>query len=310
VSDLERDIENYLQTDSSVSSSTNSAAGPLGDSLTKPLTGVGILVTRYVRQSKALAQKLEALGATVFKFPLIELRAPDSWAEVDQALLSLERYDWIVFASTNAVDFFLQRLTELNLPVALLKTISLAAIGTGTADSLNRYSLDVAFSPKQFSARHFVKEFCLKYDVKNLNFLWPKTNIGNNFLKESLEAAGASVEAIVTYETHLPSESLDRVHELKHLIESGQVQIISLTSSQAARNLKSLLHPDKQIGENESVTNNSKLSLPGVVIATIGAETKQTADSLFDCEIIQSSSFTIPGLVECIAKYSHTRSKA
>jgi uroporphyrinogen-III synthase len=145
------------------------------------LSGVGVLVTRDVRQASDLTAQLHALGADVFEFAVIEIAKPSSTEPLDQSLSMLESYDWIVFASTNAVDFFIDRMQTLNIPHSKLVKPSVAAIGAKTADRARMHGLKVGFhphSPRNFSAVDFVHEFCKVFEPTNKKFFWPRTNIG------------------------------------------------------------------------------------------------------------------------------------
>jgi len=266
-----------------------------------PLSEIGILVTRDARQAADLSERLKTLGAAVFEFPVIEITQPGSQKDLDAAIRSISNYDWIVFASTNAVDFFLERMASLAVPLTQLASCRLAAVGPATAAQLARHDLKVAFSPEEFSGEAFAREFREKHKPEKQRFLWPRTNVGKLVIKEKLEECGATVDAVTAYETKLPKNAEARAAELLQLIESGKLQIITLTSSQAARNLRHLL----TLGDDtmQDIGEKFILKAQALAIATIGAETAKTASALFDCPIIQSKTSTIPDLVSRIASY-------
>jgi uroporphyrinogen III methyltransferase/synthase len=270
------------------------------------LSGIGVLVTRDVRQASDLTAHLKALGADVFEYPVIEIAKPFSTEPLDRSISMLESYDWIVFASTNSVDFFTDRMQTLNIRHNALGKTSVAAIGAKTADRARLLGLKVDFhpqNPRNFSATDFVREFCKAFEPAQKKILWPRTNVGELNIKELLEERGASVDAVIAYETVLPAQTMQRRAELKLLIESGKVKVITLTSSQSARNLHHLLQPSQGSGV-PSAPAPSKLSLPGISIAAIGAQTRETVEQLFDCKCFQSESATIEGLVTAVIKHS------
>ena len=57
----------------------------------RPLDGRSVIVTRRRDQAAALAEPLEALGAEVVAFPVIEIVPPDDWAPVDAAIADVSR---------------------------------------------------------------------------------------------------------------------------------------------------------------------------------------------------------------------------
>jgi uroporphyrinogen III methyltransferase/synthase len=270
------------------------------------LSGIGVLVTRDVRQSSDLTARLKALGADVFEFPVIEIAKPSSFEALDRSLALLNSYDWIVFASTNAVDSFIDRMRTLNLPHDRLANCSIAAVGAKTADSLRLRGLEVNFCPQNFSAVDFAGEFCKLHEPSQKKVLWPRTNVGKLTIKELLEEQGASVEAVIAYETVLPDQAVQRRAELLTLIQSGKIKVITLTSSQAAKNLRYLLEPPQETAGTaaDDMPGKQKMSLTGISIAAIGAQTLLTVEQLFMCECFQSEDATMEGLVAVTAKHS------
>ncbi|MGH9578638.1 MAG: uroporphyrinogen-III synthase, partial [Terriglobales bacterium] len=83
----------------------------------QPLAGKRVLVTRARRQAGALSAALRRLGATVMEIPAIEIRPPRSFRPLDQALLALPKYDWLILTSVNGVEALLSRMKKLALPV-------------------------------------------------------------------------------------------------------------------------------------------------------------------------------------------------
>src|SRR6185503_20726447 len=77
-----------------------------------PLDGRAIVVTRARDQSEEITAGIEALGGTVIHCPTIAFAEPSDPAPLDAAISRLESFDWIVFASANAVTFFCDRLNQ------------------------------------------------------------------------------------------------------------------------------------------------------------------------------------------------------
>lgn len=70
-----------------------------------------ILVTRSRHQASTLADQLQALGAEPILIPTIALAPPTTYVPLDDALASLNTFDWLLFTSANAVEAFHQRLS-------------------------------------------------------------------------------------------------------------------------------------------------------------------------------------------------------
>ena len=103
----------------------------------QPLAGRTVLITRARAQSAQTTARLESLGASVIYCPTIEIAPPTSWTALDASIKELEEYDWIVFTSANAVEFFFSRLWQIRDDGArTLGNLVCCAIGPATAEAL------------------------------------------------------------------------------------------------------------------------------------------------------------------------------
>src|SRR2546421_12287696 len=99
----------------------------------QPLAGRTIVITRARAQATEFAAELERYGARVVSCPTIEIAEPESYAPLDQAIENLFGYDWLIFTSTNGVEFFLRRFNALVRDVSELDTLRGCAIREATA---------------------------------------------------------------------------------------------------------------------------------------------------------------------------------
>jgi uroporphyrinogen III methyltransferase/synthase len=76
----------------------------------RPLFGRRIVVTRSQEQADELVDMLEERGAEPIAAPTIRIAAPEDEAPLEAAIARAASFDWIVFASANAVDSFMSRL--------------------------------------------------------------------------------------------------------------------------------------------------------------------------------------------------------
>src|ERR1035441_2452035 len=88
---------------------------------THPLIGTRILVGRARHQAGSLSTSLRSLGASVIEIPVIEIRKPESFAPMDQALKNLKTYDWLILTSANGVEAMWARLRKLRITGRHLK---------------------------------------------------------------------------------------------------------------------------------------------------------------------------------------------
>ena len=116
------------------------------------LEGRTILITRRREQSGELRDNLESLGAIVRFFPTIEVVPPESWDACDDALRRLQEFDLIIFASVNAVTFFLHRCVARGITPDDLSRCDLAVVGRKTGAELERVKLAPQHLPDEFSS--------------------------------------------------------------------------------------------------------------------------------------------------------------
>ncbi|HET6862719.1 MAG TPA: uroporphyrinogen-III synthase [Pyrinomonadaceae bacterium] len=231
------------------------------------LVGRTVVVTRAASQAGDLVAALERYGATVLSCPLIEIRDPNDYARLDEAIDHLYGYDWIIFTSGNAVEFFLKRLSFKNVSYTELDEIKVAAIGDSTAEKLRDAYVHVDLVPS-LSKSEGVLSALVDYvggdeHLQGLNFLMPRATVGRDYLPKALEAANARVDVVATYQNVIP-DNLDRGKFSAML--AGGADCIAFTSSSTVKNLALLFD-----------TNDLSEKLQGLTIACLGDVTAATA---------------------------------
>jgi uroporphyrinogen III methyltransferase / synthase len=233
----------------------------------KPLEGRTVVITRAASQADELSTLLESYGANVFICPTIEIREPDTYERLDEALDHLYGYDWLIFTSTNGVEFFLRRLTNRALKIEDLDEIRVCAIGQKTADKLHDAQVHVDVVPSESTGEGVFAALSGfvggDEHLRGLNILLPRAAVGRDYLPKALEEAGARVDVVTAYQTVLP-ENFDRGRLAAMLAGSGDC--IAFTSPSTIKNLAKLFD-----------THDLGKTLPGVVIACIGPVTAAAA---------------------------------
>ena len=278
------------------------------------LAGQKVLITRAKSQAETFEKKLEDIGASPIVLPVIQFKEPESLEPLDNAIEEIESFDWIVFASTNAVNYFLNRFKSKNSSLDKLTKVKLGAIGSKTSDELQNHGLRASFQPTKFVAEEFVQQFPEKID--GLKILWPRTNIGRNLIYEEFSEKGANVTMVGAYRTELPDNYEAASIELFNLCNQKEIDLIALASSQTVRNLATLLKYGtvayaKTQGfivspDSKALDASIKGLLENIAIATIGPITSKTATNYLGRVDTESSEHTIDGLVNCIASYFST----
>lgn len=257
----------------------------------KRLDSTTVLVTRARAQAEEMTVLLEELGATVIHVPTIEFIPPDDPAPLDNAIRSLEEYDWIIFTSSNAVEFFMHRLREYRSDgVALLGVRSICAIGSATARTLEEAGIRANAVAQESTSEGVMRELIERIGgeslVRDLRILIPRAKVAREVLPSRLRDLGAQVDVVEAYQTVLPKIT---PASLKKLFEESRIDVITFTSSSTVTNLAALMgSPDL------SVTFKSAL------VACIGPVTAEAARKFGLTNIIQPDVYTSAELVYAI----------
>jgi uroporphyrinogen III methyltransferase / synthase len=253
---------------------------------TKPLFGRGIVITRPDAQAEELSELLRAKGARVIHFPVIRIAPPESWAELDRAIASLEGYRWIVFTSANGVSHFFRRLREQGRDIRDLKGIKIATIGPATAAAIEARGIRVDLVPEEFISEGVVKAFSGE-DLRGSRVLLPRAKEARDVIPEGLAQMGAICDVATAYRT---VRSERNSAELEPFFVEGKVDAITFTSPSTVTNFLGIMGKD--------------FHLPARVrVACIGPVTAQAARKAgFTVDILQER-YTIPGLVDALAAY-------
>jgi uroporphyrinogen III methyltransferase/synthase len=251
----------------------------------RPLFGKRVLVTRSREQASELSELLREQGAEPIEFPVIRISPPESFDELDAALERIENYDWLLFTSANGVWAVVARLLELGRDIRWLKGPKIGAIGPKTAESIACLGIGVDFMPSKFVAESVVEEF--PEDPSGKRILIPRAKEAREVIPEKLAERGAQVDVVTAYRTE--SDASDRSDRIREMLDSGDIDIITFTSSSTVKNFVNLVGA----------------SVPeGVKIACIGPITAQTAESLGLKPDIVSEEHTIEGLVQALVAAS------
>jgi uroporphyrinogen-III synthase len=200
--------------------------------ITKPLADVGVLVTRPVDQSVRLTQRLQELGAEVIAFPALAILGPQRPEALNQRLVEIEYYDWVVFVSPTAVQFGLAALRQIA-PASLAK-INAAAVGTGTASALHTAGCgNVVVSEAGADSEYLLAlpEFA---DLSGRRVLILRGEGGRELIANTLRARGAQVDYAECYRRACP---VTDPAPLREALAARRIQAVTVFSSETLDNL-------------------------------------------------------------------------
>jgi uroporphyrinogen III methyltransferase/synthase len=253
----------------------------------KTLFGKRILITRARDQASTFSKILEGYGAHVIQFPTIEIRPPANWSGLDKAIKKLDNYHWVIFTSTNGVDYFWQRLILAGKDARAFKGAKIAAIGPPTAQELRKRGIVPDLIPQEYKAEGLIQSLEAK-DLAGTKFLIPRAAEAREILPEELRKQGAEVDIVAAYRTVRPT---DHKGEVIDLLKAKEIDLITFTSSSTVKNLIEILLKDR-----------SKELLAGIKIACIGPITARTAKGFGIDTDIMPEVYTIPAMAKAIVR--------
>src|SRR2546423_1837545 len=269
--------------------------------------GKRILVTRAREQAGVLSERLQAVGAIPVEFPVIRIMPPQDWEPLDSALgklfladaKNLPYYAWLIFTSANGVNIFCERLLSLGFHTENMLGVRVAAIGPATAAALAHYDITADLVPSEYIAESVATALIedtqrREESLEGKRILLPRAAEARQVLVTELEQARAIVDEEAAYTTVAAAGDDEQGREVLHLLQNGQIDIITFTSSSTVRNFMQWL--TSCVGESEV----GDLHAGQLKIACIGPITSQTACELGLKVDIEAREFTINGLVEAI----------
>ena len=203
----------------------------------KPLFGKKILVTRTRSQVSRFRSLLEAEGAECVEFPAISIVPLEDPSKLDAALSNISSYDWVVFSSSNGVRGVSERMDALGMDSRAFAGVQVAAVGPATGVTVKELlGISSDLVPEEYVSEAVVSALT-ELGVDGSRILAIRSDLGRDTLEKGLEGAGASVDAIVAYQTVAPDDSAARA---KEAYESG-LDVTTFTSSSGVDNLLNLL---------------------------------------------------------------------
>ncbi|HVH29072.1 MAG TPA: uroporphyrinogen-III C-methyltransferase [Vicinamibacterales bacterium] len=258
----------------------------------KPLFGKRILVTRPRDQAEELAQRLEAMGAEAIVAPMIRILPPEDYSPVDAACASAGTFNWIVFASSNAVDIFMQRLHAIGRDLRALGGARVCAVGSATAERLARYGLRVDVIPGEYRAESVVSALSERDDLLGARVLLPRADIGREVIAEELRKRGAEVTEVVAYRTVVADADREGEPDVYRMLLDRRIDVVTFTSASAVRNFV------KVVGAEPAAD-----LLRTTIVASIGPVTAEAAAQANIRTTILPAQYTVEALVDAIVQH-------
>ena len=261
------------------------------ESTAGPLTGHCIAVTRAEQQLGEARRLFERAGARVLDLPALVIGPPDSWGPLDDALMDLEDFHWLVVSSSNGVEAVEERLQRLGGCLARRPAgLKIAAVGRKTAARLEELGAPADFVPPAFVADSLIEHFPVS--AWGLRLLLPRVQSGGRtLLAEAFGEAGGRVVEVAAYESRCP-ETLPAA--TAEALGAGAVSAITFSSGKTVQHSARLLEGEFGAGWRER--------LQGVALVSIGPQTSRSCRELLGRVDAEADPHDLDGLVAACAR--------
>ncbi|THF64423.1 uroporphyrinogen-III synthase [Pseudothauera rhizosphaerae] len=202
----------------------------------QPLAGLRILVTRPAAQADALCEAIAAHGGTPVRFPVMAIEALADTSALEDLADRLGTFDLAFFVSPNAVQHALRAILARR---AWPAGVAVATVGKGSERALAEHGFTGVIAPDS----GFDSEAVLALPafapeaVRGRRVVVFRGDGGRDLLGDTLRERGAEVEYVTCYCRALPPVEPAL---LQGLAERGELDAISLTSSEGVRNFLTL----------------------------------------------------------------------
>lgn len=205
------------------------------------LSGRHVVITRPLGQAGKLQTLVAERGGEAVLFPLIAISALQDYSAFDASIADLAQYDWVIFISSNAVQYGMPRV--LKAMDGLPEKLQFAAIGPVTAAELGRFGVRQVLTPQDRFDSEALLALPQMQAVQGKKCMIVRGIGGREVLAKTLTARGATVAFAECYQRVNPQTG---ANVLQTLWQNKQLDALVVTSSEAMRHLIDLARDDLQ----------------------------------------------------------------
>ena len=176
-----------------------------------------------------------ATGVSI-RFPTLAIVALDDVSTIQNTLAHLDKYQWLVFVSVNAVT--MHSYYSDGVKIKNSKSIRIAAIGKATAQALALAGLPVDLVPESGYNSEALLAMPQMQQINGQNCLIVRGEGGREELATTLRSRGAYVEYLDVYKRITPNIDNSQV---SLLLAQDKLDVITVTSGEALQNLLIML---------------------------------------------------------------------
>ncbi len=165
----------------------------------------------------------------IIDIPTIQTFPLSSYAEFDHLLSRFNDFNYLIFTSTNAVDYFIKRKKEIKIDLDYSST-KIIAVGEKTASACAEAGIPVDIIPSDFSAEGILIEL-KDVDIRDSKIFIPGSKLSGDKLGKGLQLKNAKVFQLPIYDIDLPDDKLTLSKLKKVIKDKADIYIFTSPSS-------------------------------------------------------------------------------
>lgn len=211
----------------------------------RPLFGLRVAITREPELAQGAVRELADRGADAFALPVtcVTPAPPDDERAAREKVATIERYDWVTFASRRGVSRFFDALEESGRDARALAGARVACVGEKTAAALRERGILADLVPARADASGLAEAVIAARggDAAGARVLLVRAAGGREEAIERLRAAGAAVETAELYQSRPADPGDPAVRVGLDRLRAGEVDAVAVFAPSQARALLELL---------------------------------------------------------------------
>ena len=249
-------------------------------------------MTRPAHQAENLSRLIEERGGVAIRFPTLAIAAMDDSCTIQNTLAHLDKYQWLVFISANAVT--MHSYYSDGVKIENFKSMRIAAIGKATAQALALAGLPVDLVPESGYNSEALLAMPQMQQMNGQSCLIVRGEGGREELATTLRNRGATVEYLDVYKRIIPDIDSSQV---SLLLAQDKLDVITVTSGEALQNLLIMLEEKhhQRLFEVPLVVVSNRIRQ---IAADMGFKRIAVTNSPSDLAILETVTMCVTGGIE------------
>lgn len=256
----------------------------------KELFGKKIIVTRPKSQNRGLTDRILEYGGEAIEIPVMEIVEQGDPEEIAQVIKNIDTYNYLIFSSTNGVNYFFKHIFTKGLDSRILGNKTIVAIGSVTAKSLLDYGIKADIVPENYVSESLIAKLKSMLKSEDRVLLIGPTD-SRLFLQEEISKICSS--RILRIYTKIKNELMRE--KLQDVLGQDRIDYLIFTSPSTVRYFLELL-------ESESYG-----SLEDIKIISIGPTTSDYLRKMNLSIYMEAVEHNDDGLLQCLLENERMR---